>query len=167
MESFAPILKAMVAEKETESSIPVLEVIAPEKGVKPSVLASDAIALEAKVLGQEDTVVLTIESVISISKESVGPLAEDPLLEESMAPEVEVDIPPASPEMTAPIVVVDEQSVPIVGSLMEPTQPSPLLAIAQGSYRPRRFFPPLYIYPIEFSRSVTLFMVFVRSCVSC
>lgn len=46
----------------------------------------------------------TVDSVILISKESVGTIIEDPLLRANAAPEVEVDLPFASPEMTAFVV---------------------------------------------------------------
>lgn len=73
--------------------------------------------------------VLTVESVIPILEENVGPIVVDPLPRESTTPEVEVDIPFASLEMIAPAVMTDEPSLPAVDSPLEPAQPSPLLAI--------------------------------------
>lgn len=48
-----------------------------------------------------------------------------------------MDIPVVSPEVTTPIAPSDEPEVSITDLPVEPTQPSPLLAITQGNCRLR------------------------------
>lgn len=143
-------LQVIAPEKKMESPIHALEAMACEQEIEPSVLVSDVVAPEAEALVQEAFIVLPIESVISISDESVGPMGEDPLPGESVALEAEIDIPSAI-EMNAPTVSTDEPSVPVTDSPLDPAHPSPPLAIAQGSYRPRQLFSSLCISPIEFN----------------
>lgn len=137
MGSLGSVLEAMVAEKEVDFSIPVPEDIAPEEEIEPPTPVSEAVVLKAEVLGQEDIVVPTVEPVIPISDEGVGLIVERPSPGENVTPEAEVDIPSTSPKITAPIAVEDGASVLIADSPMELTQSLPLLAITQGSYRPR------------------------------
>lgn len=70
----------------------------------------------------------------------MNPTVEDPLPGESEALETEMVIPTASPEVTTLTVAPEEPEVPIVDLPVVPTQPSFLLAIAQGNYQLRRFF---------------------------
>lgn len=62
-----------------------------------------------------DILVPTVESMILVLEECMGPINEDPFPGESMAPEAEVDISSASPEMTAHVATVDEPSAPVTG----------------------------------------------------
>lgn len=96
MESLVSVLEAMGAEKETEPSIHAPEVITPKKDIEPLFLFRMLLPL-----GHENTVVPTVEYVITILERSVGPIFEDPLTGESATTKAEADIPSASPEMTA------------------------------------------------------------------
>lgn len=69
---------------------------------------SKAVTLDARALGQEETVVPIVKLATQILEENVG-CSWNPLLEESVTPEAEVN-----PETTIPISTVDESSVSIV-----------------------------------------------------
>lgn len=63
----------------------------------------------------------------------VGSRAEDLLHEESVSSEAEVDAPSVTLEVYAPVAATVESLVLVSYSLVESAQPSPLLAITQGS----------------------------------
>lgn len=109
----------------------------------------------------------TTEPEITFLLDSVGPRAEGTLPEGSAAAEVEVDVPSASPEVLAPVTGKIEPSMSVSDSSIEPTQPTFLLAVTQGTRRPKRFF-LLFMYNPSILIIWNLFlMVLYRSCISC
>lgn len=70
-----------------------------------------------------------IEAEVPVPKGSVGPGTEGPFPEETVAPRVQMEAPPASPKTTPPIVNGVKPWFPASDLFTEPTQPSPFLAI--------------------------------------